>query len=152
MAAREVESFRRRLFDELDRIVKVVDGLDEDAVNWKPGAPGANTLLVLVTHTLGAAEEHILRRLCGETIERSRAAEFEARGDATHIRERAEEVKRRITAALEQVEVARLDEERDTPVGKRPMRDWLIHAVAHAAEHAGQAELTRDLWRAREST
>ncbi len=148
----EVESFRRRLFEELDRIVNALDGLDEGAVNWQPQAAGANSLLVLVTHALGAAEEHILRRLCGETIERSRAAEFGTRGDATHIRERAAEVKRRITAALERVDVARLDEERDTPVGKRPMRAWLIHAVAHAAEHAGQAELTRDLWRAREST
>jgi hypothetical protein len=28
------------------------------------------------------------------------------------------------------------------------MRSWLIHAIAHASEHAGQAELTRDLYNA----
>jgi len=129
--------------------VKVVDGLDEDAMNWKPQAAGANSLLVLATHTLGAAEEHILHRLCGETINRSRPAEFAAIGSGAHLRERAEQVKARISAALDAVEPTALDEERDTPVGKRPMRSWLIHAIAHAAEHAGQAELTRDLYIAR---
>lgn len=146
MVDSEIESFRRRLFDELDRIVKVVDGLDEDGMNWKPQAAGANSLLVLATHTLGAAEEHILHRLCGGTVNRSRPAEFAAIGSGAHLGERAEQVKARISAALDSVEPTVLDEERDTPVGKRPMRSWLIHAIAHAAEHAGQAELTRDLY------
>ena len=149
MVDTEIESFRRRLIDELDRVVKAVDGLDEDAMNWKPQAAGANSLLVLATHTLGAAEEHILHRLCGETINRSRPAEFAATGSGAHLRERAEQVKARISAALDAVAPTTLDEERDTPVGKRPMRSWLIHAIAHAAEHAGQAELTRDLYIAR---
>jgi uncharacterized damage-inducible protein DinB len=151
MAAPEVESFRRRLFDELDRILKTVDALDEGALNWKPPAAGANSLLVLATHTVGAAEEHILHRLCGETIDRSRPAEFAATGSGAHLHERADEVKQRIATALDAFDPARLDEERETPVGKRQMRSWLIHAIAHAAEHAGQAELTRDLWLARSS-
>jgi uncharacterized damage-inducible protein DinB len=146
MAAPEVESFRRRLFEEFDRIVKTVEGLDEGAMNWRPSAAGANSLLVLGTHTLGAAEEHILHRLCGEAVDRSRPDEFAATGSGAPLRERADELKRRISTALDAIDPARLDEERDTPVGKRQMRSWLIHAVAHAAEHAGQAELTRDLY------
>jgi uncharacterized damage-inducible protein DinB len=146
MASAEIESFRRRLFEEIDRIVKTVEGLDEGAMNWRPSAAGANSLLVLGTHTFGAAEEHILHRLCGETTNRSRSAEFAATGSGEQLRERADEVKRRISNALDALHPARLDEERDTPVGKRQMRSWLIHAVAHAAEHAGQAELTRDLY------
>jgi hypothetical protein len=149
VAASEIESLRLRLFEEFDRIVRVVDGLDEDAMNWKPDAASANSLLVLATHTLGAAEEHILHQLCGNTIDRSRPAEFAAVGSGAHLRDRAEDVKRRIVAALRGIDTALLDEERDTPVGKRPMRSWLVHAVAHAADHAGQAELTRDLWLAR---
>jgi uncharacterized damage-inducible protein DinB len=148
MASAEIESFRRRLFDELDRLVKVVDGLDEVAINWRPQAIGANSLLVLATHTFGAAEEHILHRLCGETLDRSRPAEFAATGSGAHIRAHADEVKRRISTSLDALDPALLDEERDTPVGKRQMRSWLIHAIAHASEHAGQAELTRDLYNA----
>jgi hypothetical protein len=148
MASAEIESFRRRLFDELDRLVKVVDGLDEVAINWRPQAIGANSLLVLATHTFGAAEEHILHRLCGETLDRSRPAEFAATGSGAHIRAHADEVKRRISTSLDAFDPALLDEERDTPVGKRQMRSWLIHAIAHASEHAGHAELTRDLYNA----
>ncbi len=146
MAAPEIESFRRRLFEEFDRILKTVEGLDQGAMNWRPPAAAANSLLVLATHTLGAAEEHILHRLCGETIGRSRPAEFAATGSGADLHERADDVKRRISTALDGIDTARLDEERDTPVGTRQMRSWLIHAIAHTAEHAGQAELTRDLY------
>ena len=149
MVSGEIDSFRRRLLDELDRLVRVVDALDEAAINWQPPAAGANSILVLATHTLGAAEEHILHRLCGATLDRSRRAEFAATGSGAHLRARADDVKRRISTALEALDPALLNEERDTPVGKQPMRSWLIHAIAHASEHAGQAELTRDLYVAR---
>jgi uncharacterized damage-inducible protein DinB len=151
MAAPEVEAFRGRIKRELDRIVKALDGLDEEAVNWKPDAPSANSLLVLATHTLGAAEDHVVRQVAGKTITRSRDAEFAAKGSGEGLRARADEVKRRIDDALNGFDPARLGDERDTPSGKRTARDMLVHAVAHASEHAGQAELTRDLYRARSS-
>ena len=149
MAAPEVEAFRGRIKRELDRIVKALDGLDEDAVNWKPDAPAANSLLVLATHALGAAEDHVVRQVAAKTVVRSRDAEFAAKGSAEGLRVRADEVKRRIDDALNGFDPGRLGDERDTPSGKRTVRDMLAHAVAHASEHAGQAELTRDLYRAR---
>lgn len=150
MASWEVESLRVRLFEELDRVIKALDGLDEAAVNWRPPSPSANTLLVLATHTLGAAEEHVVQKLCGREVARSRPAEFAATGSAAHIRRRTDDVKRRIAEELARLDPARLQEEQDTPVGKLPRGHWHVHAVAHAAEHAGQLELTRDLWRAAE--
>ena len=149
MAAPEVEAFRGRIKRELDRIVKALDGLDEDAVNWKPDAPAANSLLVLATHALGAAEDHVVRQVAAKTVVRSRDAEFATKGSAEGLRVRADEVKRRIDDALNGFDPGRLGDERDTPSGKRTVRDMLVHAVAHASEHAGQAELTRDLYRAR---
>lgn len=147
MVAAEIEPFRRRLLRELDRVVGALDGLDDEAVNWKPSAAGTNSLLVLATHTLGAAEDHVVRQAAGKPVTRVRDAEFAAVGSASGIRARADEVRRRIIGALDGLDRARLDDERDTPSGKRTARDDLVHAVAHAAEHAGQAELTRDLWR-----
>jgi uncharacterized damage-inducible protein DinB len=146
MVSSEIESFRGRLGRELDRIVKALEGLDDEAANWKPDAPSANTLLVLATHALGAAEDHVVRQAAGRPITRSRDAEFAARGSAAGIRARADEVKRRLDEALSGLDPARLGDERETPSGKRTGRDLLVHAVAHAAEHAGQAELTRDLY------
>jgi hypothetical protein len=146
MASAEIESFRSRLVRELDRIVKVLDGLDEEAVNWKPAAPSANTLLVLATHALGAAEDHVVRQVAGRPITRSRDAEFAAKGSAAGLSVRAAEAKQRIEDALNGLDPASLGDERETPFGKRIVRDLLVHAVAHASEHAGQAELTRDLY------
>ncbi len=146
MASAEIEALRGRVGRELDRIVKVLEGLDEQAVNWKPSSPSANTLLVLATHTISAAEDHVVHFVAGQPVARSRDSEFTATGSAQGIKARAEEVKRRMVEALEGFDPARLADERETPLGKRTGRDMLIHAVAHASEHAGQAELTRDLY------
>lgn len=146
MASPEIEALRGRVGRELDRIVKALEGLDEQAVNWKPPSPSANTLLVLATHAISAAEDHIVHFVAGQPVARSRDSEFTATGSAEGIRSRAEEVKRRMGEALEGFDPARLADERETPLGKRTARDMLIHAVAHASEHAGQAELTRDLY------
>lgn len=142
----EIEAFRVRIARELDRIVQTLDGLDEAGVNWKPAASSANTLLVLATHALGAAEDHVVRQVAGMEITRSRDAEFVVRGSATGIGQRAAQVKQRIDDALSAMRAESLHDERDTPSGKRTVSQLLVHAVAHAAEHAGQAELTRDLY------
>lgn len=146
MAPWEVDSLRIALFEQLDRVVKALDGLDEAAVNWKPPAEGANPILVLATHTAAAAEDHVVRRVCGEAVQRSRPTEFTATGSAAHIAARVEQVKRRVTDALARMDPAILAVMHDTPEGRLAGGHSLVHAVAHAAEHAGQIELTRDLW------
>jgi Protein of unknown function (DUF664) len=153
MSSSEIDSFRIRFEYEFGRLLKTIDGLDDEAVNWKPAAPGANSLLVLVTHTLGSAEDHVVRVAAGMTVVRNRDAEFAAKGGTTHLASRAEEVRRRIGEALSTLE-GRLDEERDVPFREWPaqkatVRDRLINSVAHTVEHVGHAQLTRDLLNAR---
>jgi hypothetical protein len=148
MASAEIESFRLRFAYEFHRLLKTLEGLDEDAVNWKPPAPTANSLVVLVTHALASAEDHVVRRGAGKPVVRSRDAEFAAKGHAAQLAARADEVKRRIDEALAEVD-GRLGEERESSfdiwAGTWTVRDTLVHAIAHTAEHAGHAELTRDL-------
>jgi hypothetical protein len=153
MASSEIESFRTRFDYEFKRLLETTLGLDETAVNWKPPAPGTNSLLVLVTHALGSAEEHVVGVAAGMTVVRSRPAEFAAKGGAAHLAARAEEVRRRIHDALATLE-GRLDEERDPPMREWPrprgtVRDRLVHSIAHTAEHVGHAQLTRDLMKAK---
>ena len=152
MASAEIESFRIRFEYEFDRLLDTIADLDEEAVNWKPPVPGANSLIVLVTHALGSAEDHVVRKAAGKTVVRDRDAEFAAKGGTSHLAARANEVRSRIADALGGLE-GRLDEERESPFrrwpGKATVRDSLVHAVSHTAEHAGQAQLTRDLYMAR---
>lgn len=149
MVSTELDSFRHRFAHEFDRLLRTLEGLDEEAVNWRPSAPSANSLVVLVTHALASAEDHVVRRAAGKPVVRSRDAEFAAKGDAAHLAARAGEVKRRIEEALAELD-GRLGEERESTLGKWPgtwtARDTLVHAIAHTAEHAGHAELTRDLY------
>jgi uncharacterized damage-inducible protein DinB len=149
MASAEIESFRIRFEYEFDRLLETIADLDEEAVNWKPPVPSANSLLVLVTHALGSAEDHVVRKAAGKTVVRNRDAEFAATGGASHLTARANEVRSRIADALAGLE-GRLEEERESPFrrwpGKSTVRDSLVHAISHTAEHAGQAQLTRDLY------
>ena len=153
MGSSEIESFRIRFAYEFDRLLETIAGLDDEAVNWKPPAPGANSLLVLVTHAVASAEDHVVGKGAGKTVVRNRDAEFAAMGGSGHLAARAAEVRLRIDEALVSLE-GRLDEEREPPVGTWPRprgtaRDRLIHSISHTAEHVGHAQVTRDLYNAR---
>jgi len=153
MSSLEIESLRIRFTYEFDRLLETIADLDDEAVNWKPPAPGANSLLVLVTHALGSAEQHVVGEAAGKTVVRNRDAEFASKGGSAHLAARATEVRRRIDEALVGLE-GRLDEEREPPFRKWPktrgtVRDRLVHSISHTAEHVGHAQLTRDLLKAR---
>jgi hypothetical protein len=151
VASVEADSFRLRFEHQFDRLLRALDGLDEAALNWKPPGQGTNSLLVLVTHTLASAEDHVVRRAAGKPVARDRDAEFAAGGGGSHLTARSAEVLGRIGEALGELE-GHFEDVREAPFGRYPgtwtVRDSLVHAVAHTAEHIGQAELTRDLWRA----
>src|SRR5438067_3446085 len=95
---REITKYRDDLLWLLRHVVGSLDGLTEAELNWRPPAKDANSLLVLATHTLGAAEAHVIQLLAGQEIERVRANEFVAVGDAAPVRARLEDVTRRIAA------------------------------------------------------
>jgi hypothetical protein len=149
MASAEINAFRHRFAYEFDRLLRTLEGLDEEAVNWKPAAPSANSLLVLVTHALASAEDHVVRRAGGKPVVRSRDAEFVVKGTPSHLAARADEVRRRIDETLAELD-GRLGEEREPSSDKWPdtwtVTDTIVHSIAHTAEHAGHAELTRDLY------
>ena len=153
MSSLEIESFRIRFDYEFDRLLETIADLDDDAVIWKPPAPGANSLLVLVTHALGSAEQHVVGEAAGKTVVRNRDAEFASKGGSAHLAARATEVRRRIDEAIVGLD-GRLDEEREPPFRRWPgargtVRDRLIHSISHTAEHVGHAQMTRDLYNAR---
>ena len=72
--------FWRYIASSLDRLVALLDGLSADDLDWRPPAPGANSLYVLAMHTLGNAEENLLEILGGQPIGRDREAEFAVQG------------------------------------------------------------------------
>jgi hypothetical protein len=142
---RELAEMRDRLLREVGRVIGATDGLSPSQLAWTPAAKEANSLLVLAAHTVGAAERHILVHIAGRKPGGTRDEEFAARADVAGVRARWEGVKRGIIEVLDDLPPGRLDEDLVGPVSTSSVHAMLVHAIAHAAEHAGQAELTRDL-------
>lgn len=138
---------RDRLVVEVERVLRAADGLDAAQLSWTPSAKGANSLIVLAAHTVGAAERHVVRGVGGRPVSGTRDEEFAARGDLGPIRARWDAVRGQIIEILDDLSPTRLDEELPQRSRIRTIHGILVHAIAHASEHAGQAELTRDLAR-----
>lgn len=139
----------RYIASSLDRLVGVVQGLDADDLGWRPPAPETNSLATLAVHTLGNAEENLLGVLCGRPVRREREAEFAAAPTAAEIAARWADLRPRLRAALAALPAAELARGRDHPRrGTITGLEVLLVVARHAAEHLGQAELTRDLLRA----
>jgi uncharacterized damage-inducible protein DinB len=136
---------RDRLVREVERVISATDGLSAEQLAWKPAAKDANSLIVLVAHTVGAAERHILVNIAGRTPSRTRDEEFADAGDLAGIRRRWTDVKRGIVELLDGLGPERLADNLSERMSNWSVQGMIVHAIAHASEHAGQAELTRGL-------
>jgi DinB superfamily len=135
----------------LETILRCSDGLDSEALNWRPEGQNTNSLYALTVHTLSNAHRNVLSHYCGESYTYDRAAELREQGEsAAALRERHEALVRRMEAALKgagRQGLTRIcDHQR---LGKVPGRAVLLQVARHAAEHAGEANLTRALLDAR---
>ncbi|HEX5505757.1 MAG TPA: DinB family protein [Thermomicrobiales bacterium] len=146
----EIATCWRYIASSLDRLVGVVQGLDAADLQWRPPAPETNSLAALATHTLGNAEENLLGVLCGRPVRRDRDAEFAASApSAAELAARWADLRARLETALAALPAAELAREREHPRrGAITGLAVLLVVARHAAEHLGQAALTRDLLRA----
>ncbi|MGH2377683.1 MAG: DinB family protein [Candidatus Limnocylindria bacterium] len=127
------------------RLRAALEGLSADQLDRVP-ADGANSIAVLVTHTLGS-ESAWLHRAGGQEIPRERSKEFEVRNAAAGqllaaIDRADQDVAGLVRAAVD----AGLETVRQNPGGRQITAIYcLLHAAAHTAEHVGHAEVTRQL-------
>lgn len=146
-SSHEAALFYRYIVSSIDGLLQCLDGLDEEQLNWRPPAPNTNSLYALAVHTLGNAEESLLFTLCGQPGQRDREQEFLAKGiSGNEMVIYWQELRQRVQSALLNLSSDALEHEVIHPrLGAITGRDVLIIVAMHAAEHRGQAELTRDL-------
>lgn len=132
-----------------DRTKAAVSKLGEDGVNWQPPAPGSNPASVIVSHMCGSEAAWVGEYVGGVPAHRDRAAEFQspqktekglvALVDRTEASSRAA-ISKHTSASLNRLAVTgRVD-------FKGTLRDCVLHALTHEAEHVGHLELTLQLW------
>lgn len=129
-------------------IHKALDGLPPEALDWAPG-DDMNSISVLVVHLTGAERFWIGDVASQEPSDRNRDAEFKVKGlgmDA--LKKRLDETLSYASATLEKFSLQDLETPRRSPQTDRDFTvGWsLLHALEHAREHAGQIQLTRQLW------
>lgn len=143
----EIETYLTRLHDRRAQVLRCVQELSPDALDWKPVAQDTNSIAVLAIHCLGA-ERQWLHAIVGKmNIERNRDAEFRSRAeDATALPAMyaaASDVSERILSAL-------TPEEMDAPRSylryNESVRWCIVHVLEHYSEHLGQMWLTRQLY------
>ena len=145
---RDLAEMRDRLFREVDRVLGAAEKATPEQLTWKPAA-NANTILILAAHVVGAAERHIVVQVGGHETGGSREQEFVGKTELADIKVRWAKVRQRIAQVFDDLPPGRLDDEVPGPLGSQTVHWMFVHAIAHAAEHAGQAELTREIAEAR---
>ena len=147
---REIDLYWHKIRDTVDELVGCLEGVGSDDLDWSP-LDDANSLYVLATHTMGNVRHNLLNGLCGLAISRDRDAEFVVTGgSASDIEAHWNELKSRISDSVEGLPPGEMDRERDhARYGTISGRALLVLVSTHAAEHYGQAQLTRDLLKAR---
>jgi len=146
----EIVAFANPICTAIERIMRCLEGQDAEGLNWRPPAEATNSLYVLAFHSMGSAAGFILGLLVGENIVRDRDAEFLAQGDSAEpLDARWANLQPRLRDALDAMPASILDQTFTHPrVGTMSGRAFLILVAQHMAEHAGHAELTRDLLKA----
>ena len=131
-----------------DKVREQVRGMDAGTLNWKP-LPLANSVAVLIVHTLGS-EREMIRAVRSLATERDRESEFRAEAEAADLVALLDQVDQELQEHLGAVTAADLTELRTR--GARPPRpglDWLLSNYGHAREHLAQVELTKQLYDSR---
>jgi hypothetical protein len=147
--ARTIATTLGALYRDLhDKLREQVRGMDAGTLNWKP-LPLANSVAVLIVHTLGS-EREMIRAVRSLPTERDRDSEFRAEAEAADLLALLDEVARELDEHLGAMTAADLTELR--PRGDRPPRpglEWLLSNYGHAREHLAQVELTKQLYDSR---
>jgi hypothetical protein len=131
-----------------DGMREQVRDIDSGTLNWKP-LPLANSIAVLITHSLGS-EREMIRAVRKVQTERDRDAEFKAEADAAELLALIDRADHELDEHLRAITPADLTEMR--PRGDRPPRpglEWLISNYGHVREHLAQIELTKQLYDSR---
>ena len=142
------DAFRTAFHDLHERLREEVRGLDPGTLNWRP-LPKANSVTVLVTHTIGS-ELQMIRSVRSIPNDRDRDAEFKAESDADRLLAMIDAADREMDELIAALTPADLSEPR--PRGDRPPQPgiyWLATNYGHAREHLAQIELTKQLYDSR---
>jgi len=145
------ENYLDRLGDLHEDCKVAMDGLSQDALDWKP-SPSMNSIGVLIIHLIGAERYWFGDFIMKEPSGRNRDQEFQTSGlDLLELSHRLDDALAYIQKALNQLTIQELKEIRISPRDGREFTiGWaILHVLKHTALHLGHIEVTRHMWEMR---
>lgn len=147
--AKQVARTVGTLFHSLhDRFREQIRDLDHGTINWRP-LPKANSIAVLVVHSLGS-EREMIRAVRSLPSERDRDSEFKVESDVADLLALLDQADRDLDEHLSSLTLEDLTEDRQRK-DHEPQSGlyWLVSNYGHAREHLAQIELTKQLYDSR---
>jgi uncharacterized damage-inducible protein DinB len=145
------EDYLDRLGDLHEDCKSAIDGLSQDALDWKP-SPRMNSIGVLIIHLIGAEQYWFGDFIMKEPSGRNRDQEFQSNGlDSLELSRRLDDALAYIQKALDTLTIQDLKEIRVSPRDGREFTiGWAkLHVLKHTALHLGHVEVTRHMWEMR---
>ena len=147
------------LKQDIEELRAAVDGLPDEALNWKPAGEDTNSIAVLVTHVLHSTRSWISTAVGAPLPDRDRDSEFRvAAGRTSDLLALLDDFGARILALVN--DAGDIDWSANRKAHMRPDPDLpdyvpasfaLLHAIEHFGQHVAHVSLTRQLWDARSS-
>ena len=145
------------LKDDIKELRDAVDGLPDEAINWKPAGEDTNSVAVLVTHVLHSTRSWISTAVGAPLPERDRDSEFRVRsGDTAGLLGFLDDFGAQVLALLNNAGDIEWAANRKAHMRPSPdLPDYvpasfaLLHAIEHFGQHVAHVSLTRQLWEAR---
>ena len=149
----EVQGYLTELGILKEQIRDAIQGLNDEAANWRPLPKDTNSIYAILYHLMGVESHWIVQVIDRQTIYRDREAEFRASGHLSEIIDRWEKVGRTSENILSNLSSSQLGESRTltrtTGVVSYTVRWCILHIIGHYAIHLGHIQLTRQLWEQR---
>ncbi len=125
---------------------QALDGLEGEALNWRPVGDESSSIYMLVSHMMGMAGG-----MCavarGEEPQRDRAAEFAAVGTrSADLLRLIDETQAKVEEALSTTTAEMLTSKREFVGNESTGAGMLAVMIRHLGEHLGHVALTRQLW------
>ena len=144
----ETDAYIERLDYLTDEFKKALQGISAEELDWVPLSADSNSACVLATHAAGTQSAWIHQIVGGIDINRSRDAEFAAKGatvdELVALLDRTASTSRTVIDGLSTADLHKVHETAD---GQRVSTRWaILHTLEHIAQHLGHLTLTRQLY------
>jgi hypothetical protein len=130
-------------------IQATLDGLSDDAANWRPEADPTNSMYVIIAHIIGSTGRWLKKNVAGLEDNSDREAEFRSSGPIAPLVDGLKTAAAESRALLEGIPAEEFGAPRRFVLGGQqcewPVRQCVLHVIEHLGTHLGHLQLTRQL-------